>query len=569
MAAGAAVMVGSTIFKLVNEAVEKSKARKAAEEHYARESASSGPKAADQSATDTSTVSADEKCDESAGSTGSADVSRENLKYVKYHPNCIGIDVGSSNSKVVLKSWTDNTTPGGIRWDEVRSIIENTEGGRVTPTALYISPEDDGFYVGEFAKAKQFSKPRSTRCGLYVGPAEDLHRHHFAAECARVLPLHFHDVPGSTFEQFSPSTVVSAMLATHLTKAACYKLATTDHGESEMDPNGLCINIGVSNENSTKHNESIAALTRRLLGADSADLQINTVVDSVSAVRGAETLGLLATSTDFDEGAGAGVTAAGAPIVEGEFVVVVDIGGATAQLAVLQWGQEVVSPPDWEVARTVGAPTRILERTLRGGGCEAVDELLVQELASAFAHETGVDLLQDPLARQRLHNAATQARTELCARAETAISLPFITADTSGPKHLDHSLTRSALDRICCDVLAAVHSEVDLLLEDLAQLTGVHAGAVVANGSQIINAPSLSLAADGGKLQSPSVHTAILTGGGIRVPYIAADLKKQLTHKLVAINGRLSADDRDVHVAIPERPEELNCMGISTILTYR
>lgn len=587
---GAALMVGSTIFKYINEAVEKSKARKAAEEYYAQESS---PKyeSDDTSASSSRTESTSSKKSKNSSKQDKGESHSEsyndpvNLKFIKFYPNCIGIDVGSSHSKAVLKSWKDAS------WNEVRSVVENAEGGRITPTALYISSSDDEFVVGDFAKVKRFSKPDHTRVGLH--PSTTVSQK-FSEECSRVLPMYFPDVSATAFAHYSPSTVLSSVLVAHMTQAATNKLSQTgagkggrssSHSEIEIDPEELCINIGVCNSNSAKHNDSITALTRRLLGSD--NIQINTVPDAVSAVRGAETLGLLlstARKTDTSTDTRSNMhEAAPHAIKPNEFIVVVDVGGACTQLSILQWDEDSVAVSEWRkdsgtassvAPRVIGAPVRVLERTLVSG-CETINDLIVQDLAKQFAAATGIDLMQDPLAQQRLYQAAEQARVELCTLAEATISLPFITADKAGPKHLDRTLSRSALEQLSCSVLASIRSDVDLLLEDFARL-GQGDGAVdasVTHESRLIQHPKAT--ADGGSF--PPVHTVILTGGGIRVPSIAADLSTYLTHKVVAVNRELGArlvagDDNgecEVHVVIPKSPEELNCIGISATQTYK
>ncbi|BCB73779.1 molecular chaperone DnaK [Phytohabitans flavus] len=122
-----------------------------------------------------------------------------------------------------------------------------------------------------------------------------------------------------------------------------------------------------------------------------------------------------------------------------ETVLVFDLGGGTFDVSILDVGDGVV-----EVRATAGD-------THLGG--DDFDHRLVDHLAGDFQREEGIDLREDPQALQRLFEAAEKAKVELSAVTQTQVSLPFITADTSGPKHLNASVTRSTFEQITADLI--------------------------------------------------------------------------------------------------------------------
>src|SRR3712207_6028293 len=113
-------------------------------------------------------------------------------------------------------------------------------------------------------------------------------------------------------------------------------------------------------------------------------------------------------------------------------ILVFDLGGGTFDVSVLEIGDGV-----FEVKATAG------DNHLGG---DNFDKAIVDWLASEFKREQAIDLTQDPMALQRLYEAAEKAKIELSSAQETQINLPFITADASGPKHLDVRLTRAKLN---------------------------------------------------------------------------------------------------------------------------
>ena len=120
-------------------------------------------------------------------------------------------------------------------------------------------------------------------------------------------------------------------------------------------------------------------------------------------------------------------------------------------------------------------------------------------MADKFQAENGIDLRQDKMALQRLKEAAEKAKMELSSTTQANINLPFITADASGPKHLDYTLTRAEFERITKDLLDRVKKPVEQALKDAGLKTG-------------------------------DIDEVILVGGSTRMPAVQ-DLVKKLTGK--------------------------------------
>jgi len=135
-----------------------------------------------------------------------------------------------------------------------------------------------------------------------------------------------------------------------------------------------------------------------------------------------------------------------------EKVLVFDLGGGTFDVSVLEIGDGVV-----EVISTSG-------NNHLGG--DNFDQKIIDWLADEFKKETGIDLRNDKMAIQRLKDAAEDAKKKLSTTLETQISLPFITMDASGPKHLEKKLTRAAFDELTKDLVEATKGPVKQALED-------------------------------------------------------------------------------------------------------
>ena len=168
-----------------------------------------------------------------------------------------------------------------------------------------------------------------------------------------------------------------------------------------------------------------------------------------------------------------------------EKILVFDLGGGTFDVSILELGDGV-----FEVATTAG------DNHLGG---DDWDQRVIDWLADKFQADNNIDLRQDKMALQRLKEAAEKAKMELSSTTQANINLPFITADASGPKHLDYTLSRAEFERITKDLLDRCKKPVEQALRDAGLSLG-------------------------------SIDEVILVGGSTRMPAVQ-ELVKQLTGK--------------------------------------
>src|SRR5271156_2291883 len=164
-----------------------------------------------------------------------------------------------------------------------------------------------------------------------------------------------------------------------------------------------------------------------------------------------------------------------------EKIAVFDLGGGTFDISILEIGDGV-----FEVKATNGD-------TFLGG--EDFDQRIIDYLADEFKKDQGIDLRKDRMALQRLKEAGEKAKGELATVMETDINLPFITADQSGPKHLNMKLTRAKLEALCADLL------------------------------ERLDAPCLTALKDAG-LRTSDINEVVLVGGMTRMPAVQERVKK-------------------------------------------
>ncbi len=168
-------------------------------------------------------------------------------------------------------------------------------------------------------------------------------------------------------------------------------------------------------------------------------------------------------------------------VKKNEKIAVYDFGGGTFDISILEIGDGV-----FEVKSTNGD-------THLGG--DDIDQRLIEWLTNEFKSESGIDLSKDAMALQRLKDAAEKAKIELSSSQSTEINLPFITADSSGPKHLTKSLTRAKFEQMCDDIFERSRKPCEIALKDAG-------------------------------LTADQVDEVILVGGSTRVPAIQKIVKE-------------------------------------------
>ena len=349
----------------------------------------------------------------------------------------VGIDLGTTNSVVAA------TIEGGHV-----EVIPNSEGGRVTPSVVAFT--DDGErLVGQVAKRQAILNPEAT---IY--------------SAKRFIGRRFDEVDEET-------------------KIVSYKVVKGPNDAVRFEIRGK-----------QYAPEEISALVLRKLAEDAAKFLGEKVTEAVITVpayfndaqrqatkdagriAGLEVLRIINEPT-------AAALAYGMDKKGQETVLVFDLGGGTFDVSVLEIGDGVV-----EVRSTNG------DGHLGG---DDFDKRVVDWLADEFKANQGIDLRSDPQALQRLYEAAERAKVELSTTSQTQINLPFITADASGPKHLNLSLTRSKFDQLTQELVERTRGPVEQALAD-AKLTADDIDEVILVG---------------GSTRIPAVQTLVrrLTGG--------------------------------------------------------
>jgi molecular chaperone DnaK len=203
--------------------------------------------------------------------------------------------------------------------------------------------------------------------------------------------------------------------------------------------------------------------------------------------------------------------------LENETILVFDLGGGTFDVSILTVGEGVV-----EVRSTAGD-------THLGG--DDFDRRVVDHLADEFKKENGIDLRQDPQALQRLFEAAEKAKVELSSVTQTSVNLPFVTADASGPKHLNVNLMRSTFDQLTADLVERCLGPVEQAMRD-AKVTADDIDEVVLVGgsTRIPAVQSLVRRMTGGKEPNMTVNPdeVVALGAAVQAAIIKGDVKDVL-----------------------------------------
>ena len=304
----------------------------------------------------------------------------------------IGIDLGTTNSCVAIM---EGKTP---------RVIENAEGHRTTPSIVAYT-NDDEVLVGPAAKRQAVTNPENT---LYA--------------IKRLIGRRFDD------------PIVQKDI-----KMVPYKIVKADNGDA-----WVCV------KNQDKAPPQISAEVLRKMKKTAEDYlgkEVNQAVITVpayfndsqrQATKDAGRIAGLEVKRIINEPTAAAL-AYGMDKKRGDSVIAVyDLGGGTFDISIIEIA-EVDGEHQFEVLATNGD-------TFLGG--EDFDLALIEYLAAEFKKDSGIDLHNDPLALQRLKEAAEKAKIELSSSQQTDVNLPYITADASGPKHLNIKLTRAKLESL-------------------------------------------------------------------------------------------------------------------------
>ena len=322
----------------------------------------------------------------------------------------IGIDLGTTNSCVAV---LDGDAP---------KVIENAEGDRTTPSIVGYT--DDGeVLVGQSAKRQAVTNPQNT---LYA--------------VKRLIGRKFKD------------DVVQKDI-----KMVPYKILAADNGDAWVEARGEKM---APPQVSAEVLRKMKKTAEEYLGEPVTEAVITVPAyfnDSQrQATKDAGKIAGLEVKRIINEPTAAAL-AYGMDKAKGDHTVAVyDLGGGTFDISIIEIA-EVDGEHQFEVLSTNGD-------TFLGG--EDFDLRLIEYLAAEFKKESGIDLHSDPLALQRLKEAAEKAKIELSSSQQTEVNLPYITADASGPKHLVVKLSRAKLESLVEDLVTRSMEPVKIALQD-------------------------------------------------------------------------------------------------------
>jgi molecular chaperone DnaK len=320
----------------------------------------------------------------------------------------IGIDLGTTNSCMAVLE-------GGEP-----HVIENAEGARTTPSVVAFTASGERL-VGTVAKRQAVTNPENTVFSIkrFMGRKEAE-----VKEEEKIVPFNVASGPNGDArvdiggKQYSPPEISAMILQKLKADAEAYLGDTVDSAVITVPAY-----FNDDQRQATKDAGKIAGL------------EVKRIINEPTAAS-------LAYGLDKESD---------------QTILVFDLGGGTFDVSVLEIGDGV-----FEVKATAG------DNHLGG---DNFDKAVVDWLVAEFKKSQGIDLSQDKMALQRLYEAAEKAKVELSTTQETQINLPFITADQSGPKHLDTRLSRSKLNELTADLLDRTVGPTKRAMED-AGVTG-------------------------------------------------------------------------------------------------
>jgi len=310
----------------------------------------------------------------------------------------IGIDLGTTNSCVAVMDGKNI------------KIIENSEGDRTTPSIVAYQKDSDEVLVGQPAKRQAVTNPENT---LYA--------------IKRLI--------GRRFDEEAVQKDISLVP---------YKIVKADNGDAWVEVKGKKM---AAPEISAKVIQKMKQTAEDYLGEKITEAVITVPAyfnDSQrQATKDAGKIAGLDVKRIINEPTAAAL-AYGVDKGKGDKkLAVYDLGGGTFDISIIEM-EDIDGEKHFEVLSTNGD-------TFLGG--EDFDQKIINHLVDEFKKDQGVDLKNDPLALQRLKEAAEKAKIELSSSEQTQVNLPYITADASGPKHLDIKISRSKLESMVADLI--------------------------------------------------------------------------------------------------------------------
>ena len=385
----------------------------------------------------------------------------------------IGIDLGTTNSCVAVLE-------GGKP-----RVVENAEGDRTTPSIIAYT--DDEILVGQPAKRQSVTNPNNTV---------------FAVK--RLIGRKFSD------------DVVQKDI-----KMVPYKIVGADNGDAWVEVNGDKLAPPQISAEVLKKMKKTAedylgeAVTEAVITVPAYfnDSQRQATKDA-GKIAGLDVKRIINEPT-------AAALAYGMDQARGDSVIAVyDLGGGTFDISIIEIA-EVDGEHQFEVLSTNGD-------TFLGG--EDFDLRVIDYLADSFQKDQGMDLKGDPLAMQRLKEAAEKAKIELSSSQQTDVNLPYITADASGPKHLNLKLTRAKLESLVEDLVERTLAPVKQALEDAGHSTSEINDVILVGGQTRMPLVQEKVKAFFGKEPRRDVNPdeAVAMGASIQGAVLSGDVKDVL-----------------------------------------
>ncbi len=416
----------------------------------------------------------------------------------------IGIDLGTTNSCVAIMDGTQ------------AKVLENAEGARTTPSVVAFSDEDEKL-VGQPAKRQAVTNPENTI---------------FAVK--RLIGRNFED-----------PTVKKDI------ETAPYKIIKADNNDAWIEAKGnkyspsqiSAFVLQKMKETAEKYLGQAVSKAVITVPAYFNDAQRQATKDA-GKIAGLEVLRIINEPT-------AASLAYGLDKKTNKKIAVYDLGGGTFDVSILELGDGV-----FEVKSTNGD-------TFLGG--EDFDNAIVNYLLSEFKKESGIDLKSDKLALQRLKEAAEKAKIELSSATQTEINLPFITADKTGPKHINLKMTRAKLEALVEDLITRTLPPCKTALKDAGLSAGEIDEIVLVGGMtrmpKVIEEVKSFFGKDPNKSVNPDEVVAM--GAAIQAGVLQGDVKDVLLLDVTPLSlgietlGGVSTKLIDKNTTIPTKKSQV------------
>ncbi len=394
----------------------------------------------------------------------------------------IGIDLGTTNSCVAVLE------------NGVAKVIENSEGARTTPSIIAFS-NDDEVLVGQSAKRQAVTNPQNTLFAI-----------------KRLIGRRFTD------------DVVQKDI-----KMVPYKIVGADNGDAWVEVHGKKMAA-----------PEISARVLMKMKKDAEAYLGETVTEAVitvpayfndsqrQATKDAGRIAGLDVKRIINEPTAAAL-AFGMDKPKGDTkIAVYDLGGGTFDISIIEIA-EIDGEHQFEVLATNGD-------TFLGG--EDFDSRVIEYLAEEFKKDTGVDVHNDPLALQRLKEAAEKAKIELSSSHQTDVNLPYITADATGPKHLNVKLTRAKLESLVDELITRTKAPCEMALKDAGVTASQIQDVILVGGQTRMPKVQEMVKSIFGKEPRKDVNPdeAVALGAAIQAGVLSGDVKDVLLLDVIPLS---------------------------------